>query len=116
MRLSERLQSLRVWLRNQHVSDDLIEKLLLAHTPTQIEKGFKALSKVGYPPDKIARTILRGRFGFRKGLKAAKAPPQGRPSPDAATGPIQLVPPGGGEVCDEVRREAQRLLEELAAS
>lgn len=120
--LPERLSALRQWLSNQGVSDHLIEQLLLYHTPAQIQMGFRKLAEFDYPVNKIARIVLKGRFGFRRGLKHKRKPPARDPKAPGAT--RQPAPPATAAATREasrgtpgqesaLQRAARKLLEDL---
>lgn len=68
-----RLGELAVHMRQNGVSELKIQDLLKYHTPGQIELAFKTLAHVH--PDGVADVILRGRFGYRAGIKQNKKPP-----------------------------------------
>lgn len=73
-----RLGELASHMRSHGVAEIKILSLLSFHTPGQIELGFKTLSHVH--PDAVADVILKGRFGYRAGIKANKAPPNLKPT------------------------------------
>lgn len=71
-----RLGELALHMRQNGVSELKIQDLLKYHTPGQIELAFKTLAHVH--PDGVADVILRGRFGYRAGIKKNKQPPDTR--------------------------------------
>lgn len=53
--------------------ESLVYRLLEQHTPTQIRLGFQNYAE--YEPEWVARLILKGRYGYRRGIKANKRKP-----------------------------------------
>jgi hypothetical protein len=95
----------------QGLPSSTIDTLLEHHTPTQIKLGFKNFAQ--HAPSQIARMILSGRLGYRRGFKtalrqAAQPPQAQRPSPPV---PTEQEPPEE----DEWQRARLQALQRLAA-